>query len=130
MRRGICAPVGCRLILLCLLITCPGGIAQWASSDLYEALAHKNLEGVRAAVAGGQKMLGERAGEPEVADKFLPVPKDARIFSHAEAQRGFGMHFATLEKMRWWITGEDRRVLKNDRGIPAPCLAGGGSCFV
>jgi hypothetical protein len=69
-------------------------------------------------------MLGERAGEPEVADKFLPVPKDARIFSHAEAQRGFGMHFATLEKMCWWKTGVDPTTLTAPLRGPASVIVG------
>lgn len=124
MKRRICALVGSCLILLCFLITCPVSIAQGAASELADALAHRNLEAVRASVAGGRKMLGKKAGEPEVADKFLPVPKDARIFLPEEAQRGFAMHFATLEKMCRWRTGVDPTTLTAPLRGPASVIVG------
>jgi hypothetical protein len=124
MKRRSRILVGACRILLSYLLTGSVSNAQGAPSDLVTALAHKNLEDVRVAVAEGRKMLGKKAGEPEVADDFLPVPKDARIFSHAEAQRGFTGHFATLENMRWWRTGVDPTTLTAPLRGPASVIVG------
>ena len=51
--------------------------------------------------------LGDRAGIPEVEDKYVAVPKEAVWMTPAEAQPGFTPHFEKLEKMRWWKIGAD-----------------------
>jgi hypothetical protein len=124
MKRRICALVGRYLILLFFLTSCPISNAQGSRSDLADALALKNLDGVRAAVAEGRKMLGKKAGEPEVADEFRPVPRDARIFLPGEAQRGFTTHFATLETLRWWRIGVDPTTLTAPLRGPASVIVG------
>jgi hypothetical protein len=116
--------IGTCLTAFCVLTSCSGSKAQWIPSSLAKALADNNLEGVRAAVADGRKMLGERAGEPEEADEFRKTPIDAKIFVHEEAQCGFTMHFATFEKMRWWKTGVDPTTLTAPLRGPASVIVG------
>lgn len=124
MNRKIRALVGGCLIPLCCVSTCSGSNAQGSPTNLADALAHKNEEGIRAAVDEARKRLGRKAGEPEVSDEFLPVPKDARIFLQGEAQRGFAMHFATLERMCWWRKGVDPTTLKAPLRGPASVIVG------
>jgi hypothetical protein len=61
---------------------------------------------------------------PEVADKFLPVPRDARWLNPAEAQPGFVPHFAALERLRWWRRGLDPTKLTQPLRAPASVLSG------
>ncbi len=74
---------------------------------LAKAMAVNDLAAIRAAVAQGRAVLGDKAGIPEVADDFKKAPADATLLTREEAQRGFTPHFDQLEKMRWWNVGED-----------------------
>ena len=74
---------------------------------LAKAMAANDLTAIRAAVAEGRALLGDKAGIPEAADEFRPVPANATLLTQVEAQRGFTPHFAQLEKMRWWKVGVD-----------------------
>ncbi len=107
-----------------MLAGCFASKAQRIPPNLANALADNNLEGIRAAVAEARKMLGEKAGEPEEADKFRPVPMEAKIFSHVEAQSGFTLQFATLEKIRWWKIGVDPTTLTAPLRGPASIIVG------
>lgn len=116
--------LGSWIFTFCILTNCSPSNAQWTPSDLSKALAENHLEGIQAAVAKGRTLLGEKAGEPEVADEFRPVPKNAKVFSHEEAQRGFTPHFPTLEKIRWWKIGVDPTSLTAPLRGPASVIAG------
>ena len=95
-----------------------------STAALARALASEDLPAIRAAVTAGRAALGNRAGEPEVADQFLRVPKDATLLSRAEALHGFTPYFAKLEKMRWWRIGIDPTKLTQPLRAPAAVLAG------
>ena len=95
-----------------------------STAALARALASEDLPAIRAAVTDGRAALGNRAGEPEVADQFLRVPKDATLLSRAEALQGFTPYFAKLEKMRWWRIGIDPTKLTQPLRAPAAVLAG------
>ena len=96
--------IGCAALALSTRSTGP-------TAQLSKALAAMDPEAIRAAVAAGRAVLGEKAGEPEVADAYRPVPADAKLLSRETAQRGFTPHFETLEKMRWWRIGVDPTTL-------------------
>jgi hypothetical protein len=81
-------------------------------ANLTQAMADGDIERIRAAVAQARAVLGEKAGEPEVADEFRAVPLRATILTRAEAQRGFAPHFGRLEKMRWWRIGANPAEMK------------------
>ena len=74
---------------------------------LTRAMETNNLAVIRATVAEARAYLGDKAGNPEVADEFRAVPRDAKLLTREEAQRGFTPHFAQLEKLRWWNVGVD-----------------------
>ena len=95
-----------------------------STAALARALASEDLPAIRAAVTAGREALGSRAGEPEVADKYLSVPKDATLLTRAEALQGFTPHFAKIEKMRWWRIGIDPTKLTQPLRAPAAVLAG------
>ena len=97
---------------------------DFGKSALAAALAKEDIAIVRAAVADSLRALGEKAGVPEVADKYPPVPKDARWLTAAEVQPGFSKYFDKLEKMRWWRIGTDPTKLTQPLRAPASVLAG------
>lgn len=95
-----------------------------ASEPLAKAMAANDLPAIRAAVAEGRAQLGDKAGVPEAADEFRPVPAGATLLTREEAQRGFTPHFARLEKMRWWKVGADPATLTAPLRAPASVIAG------
>ena len=95
-----------------------------SSALLAEALQKEDPAMIRAAVATGREALGDKAGLPDVADKYTPAPKDARLFSREEAQRGFAPNFATLEKLCWWKVGLDPATVSAPLRGPASVISG------
>ena len=95
-----------------------------ASETLAKAMAANDPAAIRAAVAEGRARLGDKAGIPEAADDFRPVPANATLLTREEAQRGFTPHFARLEKMRWWKVGADPATLTAPLRGPASVIAG------
>ncbi|MBU4460482.1 MAG: hypothetical protein KJ579_07945 [Verrucomicrobia bacterium] len=104
------------------------GAAAWgqtpSTAALSKALALENLPAVRAAVADLREALGARAGEPEAADRYTPVPSDAELLSPDEARRGFTRQFAALEARQWWKTDVDPTKLTEPLRVPASFVAG------
>ncbi|MFM8619498.1 MAG: hypothetical protein ACKOE8_12350 [Opitutaceae bacterium] len=105
-------------LLACFILVAP---LAWMRSDersssrvadLTRAMAEGDIERVRAVVARTRAVLGEKAGEPEVADEFRAVPVGATLLTRAEAQRGFAPLFGQLEKMRWWKVGANPAEMK------------------
>jgi hypothetical protein len=94
------------------------------SRALARALASEDPQAVRAAVAAGRVALGDQAGEPEVADTYLPVPKDKTLLSTDEARRGFAPVFNAMEKKRWWKIGADPTRFTAPLRAPASMIAG------
>ena len=98
--------------------------AESPKAALAAALAREDLPAIRAAVIDGVRSFGNRAGVPEVADNYLPVPKSARWLTPAEAQPGFAPHFARLEQLCWWRIGADPTTFTQALRAPAAVLAG------
>ena len=96
-----------------------------ARAALAAALKAEEPEGIRAAVAAAVRSLGDRAGEPEIADRYFPATAGTRWLTPAEAQAGFAPHFAQLEKLVWWRVGLDPTRLTQALRAPASVLAGG-----
>lgn len=94
------------------------------ASALADALRKEDLPAVRASVAAGRLALGDKAGIPEVADKYAPLPKDGSWLTATDAQRGFAPHFSELEKLCWWRVGIDPVTIKLPLRGPASVLAG------
>ncbi len=115
-------------LVLCVLLAGAGGPAEAQSlarsAALRRALSQGDLAGVRAAVAEERSALGERAGVPEVADTYTPVPADAAVFSAAEARQAFAPFFAAVEKDRWWRVGADPTKLTAPLRLPASVMTG------
>ncbi len=111
------------LAMLSLGLSLAGVLAQPAR-ELADALAKEDLAAVRVAVATARQALGPKAGEPEVADTFLAIPKTGRWLTATEAQRGFQPDFGRFEKLSWWRTGLDPTKLTHALREPASFLAG------
>ncbi len=94
-------------------------------AQLAAALKAEDPAAIRAAVANAVHVLGDKAGEPEVADRYTPAPAGARWLTPAEAQLGFTPHFERLEKLVWWRVGVDPTQLTQALRAPASVLAGG-----
>ena len=100
-----------------------------AAGLLAKAMAGNDLAAIRAAVAEGRAVLGEKAGIPEVVDGYRKVPADATLLTRAEAQRGFTPGFAQLEKLRWWKVGVDPATLTAPLRAPASVISGGVATY-
>lgn len=92
--------------------------------ELSEALAKEDLASVRVAVAAARQALGPKAGEPEVPDTFILIPKMGRWLTPAEARRGFKPDFNRFEELAWWRIGLDPTKLTHALREPASFLAG------
>jgi hypothetical protein len=101
----------------------PGACAQ-PSRGLSEALANEDLAAVRVAVTAARQALGPQAGEPEVADTYLPIPKAGHRLTATEARRGFKPDFGRFEKLSWWRIGLDPTTLTQALREPASFVAG------
>jgi hypothetical protein len=103
--------------------------APASKADLRAALAAalkaEDPAAIHTTVAAAVHFLGDRAGEPEVADRYTSTPADARWLTPAEAQSGFVPHFERLEKLVWWRVGLDPTRLTQPLRAPASVLAGG-----
>jgi hypothetical protein len=82
------------------------------------------LAAVRQKVAALRLQLGERAGEPEVPDRYTPIPEKGSRLSPAEAKGAFARILPKLEKMRWWKIGVDPKSLKHALREPASVISG------
>jgi len=82
------------------------------------------LTTIRTEVAVYRKKLGDKAGVPEVADKFLPIPKNGRWLTPAEAQGAFAKMHGKLEEVRWWKIGLDPAKLEHALREPAAIASG------
>ncbi len=85
------------------------------------------LDAIRQQVAEMRQKLGDKAGLPEVADAYTPIPKDARWLTPEEAQSAFARSHAKLEKLRWWKIGLDptktEQALREPAAVVSGCLA-------
>ena len=119
-----------RSLIACWLIAgCNPASGQYPASDIARALAANDLDAVTAAVATGREALGERAGEPDVPDRYRRVPDDARLLTPAEAERGFTPYLAAIENRRWWKTGVDPTTLTAPLRVPASVVLGNVAAF-
>lgn len=91
---------------------------------LQEALAKEDLAAVREVVATAQRTSGDKAGVPEVGDKYVAVPKNGQWLTPAEVQPGFTPQLARLEKLIWWRVGLDPTKLTQPLRAPASVLSG------
>jgi hypothetical protein len=76
-------------VVLLAATSLPAGAARKPSAALAEALEKHDATAIREAVASGLETLGERAGTPEIRDKFVSVPRDLGPLTAAEAKDSF-----------------------------------------
>ncbi len=79
---------------------------------------------MRLAVAAARQALGPKAGEPEVADTYLPIPNAGRWLTASEARRGFQPDFCRFEKLCWWRIGLDPTTVTQALRGPASFVGG------
>ncbi|MSU25332.1 MAG: hypothetical protein EXS32_16120 [Opitutus sp.] len=109
-----------RWFLAGLVLPCTLPAAEWVTAPPTAA----ELGAIRAEVAAYREKLGDRAGEPEAADKFLPIPPDARWLTPAEAQGAFAKMHGKVERLRWWQIGLDPAKLEHALREPAAIVSG------
>jgi hypothetical protein len=91
---------------------------------LTSALAKHDLQAIREAVAELNRFLGEKAGLPEVADQFVPIPRNGRWLTADEAAVGFEPLLSQIERYRWWKIGLDPAQLGAALREPAAVVSG------
>ncbi len=84
---------------------------------------------MRRQVAAAREKLGDKAGVPEVADRFVPIPKEARWLTWEEVRPAFVRAHAKLEQLRWWKIGLDPTRTEHALREPAAVVAGGVEAF-
>ncbi|MBA4065623.1 MAG: hypothetical protein C0501_18290 [Isosphaera sp.] len=92
--------------------------------SLARALEKRDAKAVREAAAAGRKLLGDRAGVPEVPDKHTPVPAGAKPLTPDEAREAFAPVVPYVERVRWWKTDLDPTKLGHALREPAAVVAG------
>lgn len=110
-----------RHILRALTLMTAAAMAAFAADPAAEAAL------VRRAVEDLSRKLGDRAGVPEVADTFLPIPAAARWLTPDEARAAFAPVVPRLERLRWWRPGLDPTRLAHALREPAAVAAGGAA---
>jgi hypothetical protein len=117
-----------RLPSLTLLLFTTSALMLQAQTDpraaLAEAMKTQDAAAIRSAVELGRQALGNKAGEPEVADEHQPVPADAKPLTKDEAQRGMAPHLKRLEQLRWWKIGVDPTKLTAPLRAPGSVIGG------
>lgn len=140
-------PASCPLVALSLLALCTGlsaclddavggrdprrtGTEERAPSGDAElrtataaAMAARDAAALADVVARVRRLLGERAGVPEVSDRFQPIP-DAAPLDADEARMLATRALPRLEALRWWRVGMDPLRLGRPLREPAAVLAG------
>jgi len=111
-----------RVLLRAIVHLATASLAVAASSDADVAAARRAVEEL------GRK-LGERAGQPEVADTFIPIPAAARWLSPTEARAAFASAVPRLDQLRWWRPGLDPTRLTHPLREPAAVAAGGAVAY-
>ena len=99
-------------------------VAMEAASILTTRPTDAELTAIRTEVASYRKKMGDKAGVPEVADKFAPIPKNGRWLTPAEAQGAFAKMHGKLEDVRWWKIGLDPAKLEHALREPAAIASG------
>lgn len=110
----------------CLLVAAIflGSLPTNFSATAEEKSFTNELAAVRQRVAEMRLQLGAKAGEPEVADKFQPIPKNARWLTPDEAKLGFQKLAAEVARRRWWQVGLDPTKLDHALREPASVISG------
>ncbi len=72
-------------------------------------------------------LLGDRAGVPETADEFLPVPADALSLTKAELPVAAAACHRYIKRQKWWHVGLDptktNHALREVANIMEACIA-------
>lgn len=87
------------------------------------AMAARDAAALADVVQQARRLLGERAGIPEVEDRFQPIPTAAPLDA-GEAQSLAAAALPRLEALRWWRVGMDPRRLGRPLREPAAVLIG------
>lgn len=101
------------------MIVFSGGLAISAALTVYgddnelkaqlaAALAKQDAAAIRKAANDMNRGLEDKAGIPEVQDKYLPVPSDGKCLTPEEAQQGFEPLFKKLENSNGGRSGSIR----------------------
>jgi len=114
----------CAVILGTMHAACASAQSLAKSAALARALTQGDLQAVRAAVAEARAALGDKAGVPEAADTYQPVPDTEPVFSAAEARNGFAPYFTAVERRRGWRVGADPAKMTEPLRVPASVLSG------
>jgi hypothetical protein len=112
------------IILFLLVLINFYGQATWYPTALDEALRQEDITAIRAAVREQNRHLGKKAGIPEVADQYLPIPKTGTWLTPKESQVGLEPWFKAIESVRWWHIGLDPTKLDHALREPAAIIAG------
>jgi hypothetical protein len=97
---------------------------QHLRDQLAAAMTKEDDAAIRKTVEEMNKALGSKAGVPEVADEYLPIPKDGTWLSAQVADAGFEPAFKLIEQKRWWKIGVDPTKLGHPLREPAAVLSG------
>jgi hypothetical protein len=118
----------CRVSVMALAAWSGGAFLRAADADLRKelvgAFAREDVAAVRQIVAAERVRLGDKAGIPDEPDQYIPIPREGRWLTPAEARQGFARVAPLLDKMTWWTIGLDPATLTHALREPASVIAG------
>jgi hypothetical protein len=114
----------CLVVLAACAAPANGDAPAHRREALVAAMAARDLAAVRREVEAVERALGDRAGVPEVSDKYQPIPHDAPPLSADEARRAVAPALARLRTLAWWRDAPDPRTLGHPLREPAEVVVG------
>ena len=88
------------------------------------AMAARDAPALARAVELARRRLGQRAGEPEVKDRYTPIPVGVEPLTADEARALARRSLSRLEEQRWWRVGLDPRQMGRPLREPAEVALG------
>ncbi len=102
----------------------PAAVTRALEVRLRKAMAARDLAAIEAVGAEANRALGARAGVPEVADRYRPMPRGVAPLSAAEAAALVAPALDRLQALRWWKVGLDPTALAHPLREPAEAVVG------
>lgn len=106
--------------LFCPFLLITSSLRAYESSEAQLVRINREVTTLR-------QKLGDRAGMPEVEDKFTLIPPTATWLTAAEAQPAFARLLSRIESIRWWKIGLDptrtEHALREPAAVIIGCLA-------
>jgi hypothetical protein len=109
--------IGCQSVFATTAVNTP-------REKLTAALLQQDAAEIATAAAMLHRAAGNRVGIPEVADKFIPIPKSSAYLTPVEAKLAYQGMLRFIIRAKWWKQGLDPTKLAHALREPASAISG------